>query len=109
MRPLKHRGKIYGAEFSTAQRQAMNLELGRQMAEANERRALDYDALVLYTLMSHYGWRKKRLRRFWDAFTKEHQELCDRYRMYGAGDNGWLAHKKLEEIGVNIADWYKEE
>ena len=104
----KHNGKVYGADFSTAQREAMEKELGRMIAEANEKNAANFDSLVLYVLMANYGWKKDRLKKFWIAFCKEHKELCDRYRMYGVGDNTWLAKKKLEEIGVDVAEWYKE-
>ena len=108
MRVKKHNGKVYGADFSTAQREAVEKELGRMMAEANEKNAANFDSLVLYVLYAHYGWKKDRLKKFWMAFCKEHKELCDRYRMYGVGDNTWLAKKKLQEIGVDVAEWYKE-
>ena len=108
MRVRKHNGKVYGADFSTAQREAMEKELGRMIAEANEKNAANFDSLVLYVLYAHYGWKKDRLKKFWTAFCKEHKELCDRYRMYGVGDSTWLAKKKLEEIGVDVTEWYKE-
>ena len=59
--------------------------------------------------MEHYGWRKKRLKRFWDAFIAEHKALRDYYDMYNPGDNEWLAHRMLKDIGVDINEWYKEE
>ena len=108
MRVRKHNGKVYGADFSAAERRAVELEVGRMIAEANEQNVLNIDALVLYTLFAHYGWKKDRLHKFWLAFGQEHTELCDRYRMYGVGDNTWLAKKKLEEIGVDLTEWYKE-
>ena len=104
----KHNGKVYGAEFSNAERKAMELEVGRMIAEANEKNAANFDALVLYVLMANYGWKKDRLKKFWLAFCKEHKALCDRYMMYGVGDNAWLAKQKLAEIGVDVAAWYKE-
>ena len=108
MRVNKHNGKIYGAGFTTAERKAIELEIGRQIAEANEQNVSNIDALVLYTLMAHYGWKKDRLYKFWRAFGQEHTELCDRYRMYGVGDNTWLAKQKLKDIGVDVDEWYKE-
>ena len=45
----KHNGKVYGAEFSNAERKAMELEVGRMIAEANEKNAANFDALVLCT------------------------------------------------------------
>lgn len=29
--------------------------------------------------------------------------------MNGSGDNEWLAHRKLNEIGVDVRQWYKED
>lgn len=108
MQLKKHNGKAYGADFTTAERKAIELEVGRMVAEANEKNAANFDVLVLYTLYAHYGWKKDRLKKFWQAFCQEHKELCERYMMYGVGDNTWLAKKKLEEIGVDVEEWYKE-
>ena len=69
----------------------------------------DIDAMILYVLHAHYGWGKKRLRRFWDAFMEEHRELRERYEMSGPGDNAYLARRKLEEIGVNVIEWENED
>jgi hypothetical protein len=108
VRVKKHNGEVYGADFSTAEREAVDLEVGRLIAEANRKNAANFDALVLYVLMAYYGWKKKRLKRFWLAFCKEHKALCDRYEMHGVGDSTYLAHQKLAEIGVDVAAWYKE-
>ena len=69
----------------------------------------DIDAMILYVLMKHYGWKKKRLRKFWEAFITEHTALREFYAMDDPGDNEWLAHRKLKEIGVDIHQWYKED
>ena len=108
MRVKKFNGKPYGVEFSAAERKAMNLEINRQIAEKDEKYQENIDALVLYVLMVHYGWKKKRLRKFWDAFIKEHKALREYYLMDDPGDNEWLAHWKLKKIGVDIHEWYKE-
>ena len=65
--------------------------------------------MVLYVLMVHYGWKKKRLRKFWNAFIAEHKALREYYQMYEPGDNEWLAHRKLQEIGVDVRQWYEED
>ena len=108
MRVKKFNGKPYGVEFSAAERKAMNLEINRQIAEKDEKYQEDIDALVLYVLMVHYGWKKKRLRRFWDAFIAEHKALREYYLMEDPGDSEWLAHWKLKKIGVDIHQWYEE-
>ena len=109
MRVKKFNGKPYGVELTAAERKAMNLEINRQILEKDEKYTEDIDAMVLYVLMAHYGWKKKRLRKFWNAFIREHQALKDYYQMDEPGDNEWLAHRKLKEIGVDIHQWYKED
>lgn len=109
MRVKKFNGKPYGVEFTAAERKAMNAEINRQIAEKDEQYKEDLDAMVLYVLMAHYGWRKKRLRRFWNAFIAEHKALMEWYQLDEPGDNEWLAHHKLKEIGVDIHQWYKED
>lgn len=109
MRVKKFNGKPYGVELTAAERKAMNLEINRQLAERDEQYKEDLDAMILYVLASHYGWRKKRLRRFWKAFVAEHTALREYYRMTEPGDGEWLAHRKLREIGVDIHQWYEED
>ncbi len=109
MRIKKFKGKVFGAELTSAERKAMDIEINRQIAERDKEYAADIDALVLYTLMAHYGWKKKRLKKFWDAFIAEHKALRDYYEMNEPGDNEWLAHRMLKEIGVDIHQWYKED
>lgn len=50
-----------------------------------------------------------RVKKFWNAFITEHKALTDYYQMDAPGDNAWLAHRKLKEIGVDIHQWYREE
>ena len=109
MRVKKYNGKPFGVEFTAQERKAMNIEINRQILEKDEQYKKDIDAMVLYTLLSHYGWKKKRLRRFWNAFIEEHKALREHYLMDAPGDGAWLAHRKLKEIGVDIHQWYKEE
>lgn len=109
MRIKQYKGKVFGAELTAAEKKAMNIEINRQLVERDKQYAADIDAMVLYTLMAHYGWKKKRLKRFWDAFISEHKALREFYDMNEPGDNEWLAHRMLKDIGVDIQKWYKEE
>jgi len=109
MRVKKFNGKPYGVEFTAAERKAMNLEINRQIAERDEKYKEDIDAMVLYVLMVHYGWKKKRLRKFWKAFITEHKALREYYLMEEPGDSELLSRWKLEQIGVDIHQWYKED
>ena len=67
MRIKKAGGKIFGAVLSAAEKKAMDMEINRQIVEADRRYADDIDAMVLYTLHVHLGFGKKRLRKFYDA------------------------------------------
>lgn len=69
----------------------------------------DIDAMILYVLHVHYGFGRKRLRAFWDAFKAEHKALRDHYEMHDPGDNAYLARRKLMEIGVDVTEWEREE
>lgn len=108
MRVKSFRGKVFGAELTTAERTAMNMEINRQLVERDKQYAADIDAMVLYTLMAHYGWKEKRLKEFWKAFIREHKALREFYMMDDPGDNEWLAHRKLKDIGVDVHQWYEE-
>ena len=109
MRVKSYKGKVFGAELTAAEKKAMDIEINRQLVERDKQYAADIDAMVLYTLMAHYGWKKKRLKRFWKAFSAEHKALREFYQMDEPGDNEWLAHRMLKEIGVDINEWYQEE
>ena len=109
MRVKSYRGKVFGAELTAAEKKAMNIEINRQLVERDKQYAADIDAMVLYTLMAHYGWKNKRLKRFWKAFIVEHKALREFYQMDEPGDNEWLAHRMLKEIGVDIQQWYQED
>ena len=79
MRIKKAGGKIFGAVLSAAEKKAMDMEINRQIVEADRRYADDIDAMVLYTLHVHLRFGKKRLRKFYDAFSAEHDRLIQYY------------------------------
>ena len=108
MRVKKFNGRIFGAELTAAERKAMDIEITRQLIERDEKYKEDIDAMVLYVLMQHYGWKKKRLREFWNAFVAEHKSLME-YCQIEPGENRYVAHWKLKQIGVDIHEWYKED
>lgn len=89
-----------------SQRKAMQAEINRQIIEADRKYTTDYDAMVLYTLHIQCGFGKKRLRRFYEAFIKQHEEFIKYYQMPGEYD--WFCKYKLKEIGVDVDEWEKE-
>ena len=94
--------------MTSKERKAMLNEINRQIAARDEQYAEDVDAMVLYALMVHKGWKKRRLCNFWNDFMLIHDELRDHYKMCDKGDHVWLVHQKLKEIGVDVHQWYKE-
>lgn len=106
MRVRQYKGKVFGADLTAKERKAMEMEINRQIAEADKQYVNDIDALVLYVLHTHLGFGKKRLRRFWEAFIAEHKKLREHYEM--PDDSAWLADHKLKGIGVDVAAWNAE-
>lgn len=106
MRVKKAGGKVFGAVLTAAERKAMEMEINRQIVEADRRYADDIDAMVLYTLHVHLGFGKKRLREFYDAFSAEHDRLIQYYQM--PDDYTWLCKKMLKRIGVDVEAWNRE-
>lgn len=107
MRVKKAYGQVYGADLTAAERKAMNIEINRQIVEADRKYLNNTDAMILYFLYKHLGFKKKRLRRAWEQFSVIHDELIRYYEM-PPEDNAWLADKKLKEIGVDVAAWNAE-
>ena len=88
-------GKVYGAVFTAAEKKAMEMEINRQIIEADKRYTDDIDAMVLYTLAVHLGFGPKRLRRFYEAFAAEHDRLIQHYEM--PDDYTWLCKEELKK------------
>lgn len=107
MRVKQYKGKVFGAELSAKEQKAMNMEINRQIIEADKKYTNDVDAMILYTLHIHLGFGKKRLRKFWEAFKEEHKKLVEYYQM--PNDGAWLSRRKLKEIGVDVEAWNREE
>ena len=106
MRIKKAGSKVFGAVLTAAERKAMDMEINRQIVEADRRYADDIDAMVLYTLHVHLGFGKKRLRKFYDALSAEHDRLIQYYQM--PDDYTWLCKEMLKRIGVDVEAWNKE-
>lgn len=89
-----------------AEEKAMMDEIHRQILIEHDKFANDFDAMVLYTLHTHLGFGKERLRRFYEAFFAGQQQLIKHYEM--PGDNAWLCDQKLKSIGVDVKQWNEE-
>lgn len=106
MQIKKSGGKVFGAVLTAAEKKAMELEINRQIAEADKRYIDDIDAMVLYTLSVYLGFGPKRLRKFWDALSAEHDRLIQHYQM--PDDYTWLCKEMLKRIGVDVEAWNRE-
>lgn len=106
MIPKKSGGKVFGAILTAAEKKAMDIEINRQIIEADRKYTDNIDAMVLYTLRVHLGFGPKRLRRFYEAFSAEHDRLIQYYEM--PDDFVWLCKEKLKEIGIDVEAWNNE-
>lgn len=103
-------GKIIGAQLTSAERKAMNIEIENQLAEYTRKHALEIDAMFLWFLHRHEKFKlgPKRLKEVFMDFAPLIDELCDRYEMHNEGDDIWLCTQKLKDIGVDLEELIKE-
>ena len=105
---VKKAGKrVFGAVMSAAEKKAMDMEIQRQLAEYDRKHIREIDALVLWELREQLGFGNKRLKKFYDNFSRGIEALIRRYEME-QGDDVWLCTYKLKEIGCDLEKWEKE-
>lgn len=105
---VKKAGKrVFGAVMSAAEKKAMDMEIQRQLAEYDRKHIREIDALVLWELHEQLGFGNKRLKKFYDNFSRVIEALIRRYEME-QGDDVWLCTYKLKEIGCDLEKWEKE-
>ena len=98
-------GKIFGVQFNKKEQEAMNKEILRQVGEHEQKFLLDYDCMVMYSLRTQLGFGEKRLKRFYENFSKQHKALMEYYMC--DDDDGKLCKFKLEQMGFDIEEWAK--
>ena len=103
----KSRGKIYGASLSKTEKNAMDLEIRRQLAEYDKCHILELDAMILWVLHEQFGFGYKRLRRFFECFAESLNKLLERYDM-DSSDRLWICTRKLKEYGIDLEEWYRQ-
>ena len=103
-------GHIVGAQLTSAEQKALDIELRKQLndqiIEYDRKYWCDVDRAILYTLHKHYGFGVKRLREFWELIQQTHDDLVKKYEM--PGEFNWLVDTKLKEIGVDVDAWNSE-
>lgn len=87
---------------------ALNQEIKKQIVENDRAFDMDKESSILWMLHTQFGFGPKRLKLAWKLFYAETLKLREYYLMEQA-DGGWLARKKLKDIGCDIEEWYREE
>lgn len=91
--------------------QALNNEVLRQLEEAATKISLGYDSIVLLLLYKEFGFGKRKLRQFWDSYSKLETEMHDYFltapvnSMNGQLDLKYYAEEELKRIGVDVENW----
>lgn len=101
-------GKVYGAELTRKEQEALRIEAKKILAEEARKYADDFDACVLYQIHAQYGKGAKALRNFYDQWKVVHTRLIQHYELEKE-DAPWLFSEKLKRIGVDVAAWNKED
>lgn len=101
-------GKVYGANLTRKEQEALDIEIRKQIAEQAKNYENDFDACVLYQIHAQYGKQTKALRKFYDRWKVVHKQLLEHYEL-DKPDAPWLFAEKLKEIGVDVAEWNEED
>lgn len=99
--------KIFGASLTSAEQKAMNMEIQKQIAEYDRKNIMEIDAMILWCLHVQFGFGPKRLKRFFDNFVPNIDELAKRYEMDDS-DKIWLCTQKLKDYGIDVESWHGE-
>ena len=104
-------GKVYGAEFTAAEKKAIEIEINRQLAEYDRKHEKQMTALILWQLHELNGDGPKKLKRFFARFDENIKESIERYELE-EDDRFNLAEFKLNEylrkFNTSLDEWYKE-
>ena len=105
---IKKSGKyIMGAELTAAEKRAMNIEISKQLAEFTRKYEVEIESIFLRELRAKYGYGETRLRRAFDDFGNDLDDLIARYEL-GEEDKLWLATQQLKQEGFDVEQWHKE-
>ena len=102
----KCNGQIFGVELTPKEQKAMNQEINRQIIESHQKFVDDFDYMILRVLHKHFGFGLTRLRKAYDLFRADNEDLIKHYEMADAG--AYIARTEMNEIGCNVEQWNKE-
>lgn len=101
-------GKVYGADLTVKEREALEIEARKEIARQARIFSNYFDGSILWQIHKQYGKGKKALREFFDGWKVVHKSLIDHYEMEDK-DAPWLFNEKLKEIGVDVEAWNAED
>lgn len=93
--------------ITNTQREAMNREILKQLAEYDIKNEDEIDAIVLWWLHEEKGWGPKRLKEAYFGISNGVRELIKRYELDDS-DSAWFCTKRLKEAGIDISAWRNE-
>jgi hypothetical protein len=84
-------------------RKAINDEVNRQTGENVRKLSVNIQALVLWALHQQFGFGKKRLLQFQEAFLPMIEELQEYYQAENAQETEFICmHKLKNEVGIDV-------
>ena len=102
----KHKGQIFDVELSPKEQKVMNEKINEQIIATHKQFTDDFDYLILHILHKHFGFGPARLRKAYDLFVGENEQLIKHYEMPDAGV--YIARKEMNDIGCNVEQWSRE-
>ena len=107
MQVLKSGKYVTGANFTNAEKKALDIEVRRMIREHLDKVTPEINAAVLWRLHKGYGFGPERLKEFYKDFRKDTTDMLDHYEM-SEGDAGFINIHALKEYGIDIYAWEKE-
>lgn len=92
--------------WTAQERDVLHRAIKEEIKKQNIGYSLSLDEAILYALYKRFGFGKKRLREYYEAFFDEREKLKEYYEM--PDDAEWLVHRELLNIGVDVEQWNKE-
>ena len=102
----KCHGQIFKVELSPKEQKAVDEEINRQLIARHLEFTDDVDYMIMCILHNHFDFDLSDLRRFYDIFHAENDELVEHYEMPDAGV--YIARREMNKIGCNIEKWNRE-
>lgn len=105
---FKKSGKcIFGVELNAAEQKMIDQEIEKRLADYTRRHNIEFAAMVLYILRKEFQFGEARLRRFYERFDPDLEELINHYEL-DEEDVAWIATRHLKQDGIDVEAWFNE-